>query len=439
MSSMSDVRTTTADGLAEAIAAAGDELVELTLALSALPDRSGYERPVAEAVEAWLRAAGIEAALQPISATSANVIGRVGPADDRVPILILSSHLDTEGAIPGGDEDEVRRLRGAWRDGDLLIGKGLVNDRTQVAAMLVALRALARHEPGPRRAVVFVGTAQECGAPLDPAVPHRRDEGPHMAEGFGARWAIERGTVARFALIGEPTGFAISGAQAGYLRVRITVPGFIPYTPFIERGDGPLDTPNSLERAAEVVARLTRWCRTYERRERLDFWGGTVAPKAQVQDIRRTAPLFTEADDPCDVFVDIRTAPDRDDGPLVDELDELFADLPFRCTVEPYDRERGHVATGAEPLVAAVEGAHRRIFGTPSARPREPQVSMWHDTNAFNEVGIPAVSYGIAPQPETFTRERFRSARVDDLVRLAQVYGLAALELAGDPARDVRD
>ncbi len=260
-----------------------------------------------------------------------------------------------------------------------------------------------------------------------------------MAEGHGARWAIERGARARFALIGEPTGFAISGAQAGYLRVRITIPGFIPYTPFLERGDGALDTPNPLERSAEVVSRLVRWARAYELRERLDFWGGTVAPKAQVQDIRRTAPLFTEAEDSCDVFVDIRTAPGRDDDGLLPELARLLEDLPFRCAIEPYDRERGYVAQGAEVLVAAVEQAHRRIFGQPSPRPREPQVSMWHDTNSFNAAGIPAVSYGIAPQAETFTRERFRSARVEDVVRLAQVYALAALDLGSDAGERGRD
>ena len=56
---------------------------------------------------------------------------------------------------------------------------------------------------------------------------------------------------------------------------------------------------------------------------------------------------------------------------------------------------------------------------------------MWHDTNAFNAAGIPAVSYGIAPRPEAYTRERIRSATVDDLVRLAQVYAMAAIQLCG--------
>jgi acetylornithine deacetylase/succinyl-diaminopimelate desuccinylase-like protein len=429
-------KSSRARGIVDAIHAEREEVAELTLKLSALPDLSGYERPVAEAVLDWLRANDIDGSLQVISATSANVLATIGPAGDPVPALILSSHLDTEGALPQGSEVERRRLRGAWRDGDLLIGKGLVNDKTQLAAMLVALRALARCDPSLSRAVQFLGTAQECGAPVDPDLPARRDEGPHMGEGFGARWAIDRGVLGAFALIGEPTGFAICGAQAGYLRVRIVVPGFIPYTPFVERGDEAGATSNPFERAGLVIGRLVAWARAYEQRERVDFWGGTIAPKAQIQDVRRTTPLFTEQSDDCDVFVDIRTAPGSDDGALLRELAGLLADLPFACSLVPYDRKRGYVATGAEPVVEALERAHREVFGTPSPRPREPQVSMWHDTNAFNEVGIPAVSYGIAPQPETFTRERFRSARVDDVVRLAQVYALAALDLCGRSPND---
>jgi acetylornithine deacetylase/succinyl-diaminopimelate desuccinylase-like protein len=242
---------------------------------------------------------------------------------------------------------------------------------------------------------------------------------------------VERGLRGRLALVGEPTGFAICGAQAGYLRVRIAVPGFVPYTPFIERGDGPLNTPNSFERAGHVVVRLIEWSTAYERRERFPFPGGTVAPKAQVQEIRRTAPLFTQAGDECDVYLDIRTAPGRDEGELLGELASALDGLGFVCELTPYDRATGYVAVGADALTAALERAHRVVLGEPPRTPRDPQVSMWHDTNAFNEAGIPAVSYGIQPQPEPWTRERFRSARIDDLVRLAQVYALTALDVCG--------
>ena len=433
---MEDTATTaddTATRLLEAIAATRDELVDLTLSLSDLPDLSGFERPVAEAVADWFARAGIEAELEELSQTSANVHARLGVKAESAtePALILSSHLDTEGELPAGDATEQRHLRGAWREGDLLVGKGLVNDRTQLASMMIAMREIARLGLPLAGDLAFLGAAQECGAPVDPAAPRGRDDGPHMREGTGARWALERGLRGRAALIGEPTGFAISGAQAGYLRVRVSVPGYVPYTPFIERGPGPLDTPNPFERAGPVLVRLLEWARAYEARERFPFWGGTVAPKAQVQEIRRVDPLFTHQGDTCDIYVDIRTAPGRADEAVLADLAASLDGLGFPCELTPYDRATGYVATGAEALTAAVRSAHERVHGEPPMRPWEPQVSMWHDSNAFNEHGIPAISYGIRPQAEPWTRERFRSARIDDLVRLAQVYALAAWEMCG--------
>jgi succinyl-diaminopimelate desuccinylase len=410
-----------------------EELAALTLELSRLPDRSGFERSVAEAVAGWFGRAGIDATVDPISATSANVAASVGGSGEEIPALILSSHLDTEGADPVGAPELRERLRGAWRDGDVLIGKGVVNNKTQLAAMMVAMRAVAQSGPELRHRLSFLGTAQECGAPFDPSLVPRRDEAPHMGEGFGARVAVERGLAGGSALVGEPTGFGICGAQAGYVMVRVTVPGVVPYTPFVARG-GPLANP--FERSAQVVTRLTEWASRYAERERFEFWGGTVAPKAQIQDIRRSAPLFTQLDDACDVFLDIRTAPGRDDASLLAELRDVLRDLPFESEITPIDRATGHVATGAEGLVAAVEAAHRAIFGRPPAPPPEAHVSMWHDSNAFNAGGIPAISYGIAPRPEPYTRERIRSATVADLARLAQVYALTALTLCTHDARD---
>ena len=421
--------------LLEAVGATRDELVDLTLRLSELPDLSGFERPVAEAVADWFGGSGIPSRLEELSPTSANVHARLDGAEGD-PALILSSHLDTEGELPLGDETERRNLRGAWRDGDLLVGKGLVNDRTQLAAMMVAMREVGRLRIPLRGDLAFFGAAQECGAPIDPAVPRGRDDGPHMHEGAGARWALDRGLRGSAALVGEPTGFAISGAQAGYLRVRVSVPGYVPYTPFIERGPGPLDTPNPFERAGPVLVRLVEWARAYEARERFPFRGGTVVPKAQVQEIRRVEPLFTQHGDTCDIYLDIRTAPGRADEAILGELASALDGLGFTCRLTPYDRATGYVATGADGLTGAVGRAHLLVFGEPPPVPREPQVSMWHDTNAFNERGIPAISYGILPQPEAYTRERFRAARIDDLVRLAQVYALTALEICevGGPA-----
>jgi len=94
----------------------GQALVDLCLALGNLPDYSGEERQVGEAVVAWLHDAGIEAWLQFMSAESVNAIGLVRGSGDRAGggrSLILNAHIDTQGARPAGGEDAERRLRGA--------------------------------------------------------------------------------------------------------------------------------------------------------------------------------------------------------------------------------------------------------------------------------------------------------------------------------------
>ena len=56
---------------------------------------------------------------------------------------------------------------------------------------------------------------------------------------------------------------------------------------------------------ATVIQRLERWCTEYQERARLTFWGGTSVGTAQIQDIRRSGPLFTELNDWCSIFVDV--------------------------------------------------------------------------------------------------------------------------------------
>jgi acetylornithine deacetylase/succinyl-diaminopimelate desuccinylase-like protein len=423
---------------------ARDELVELALDLSNLPDLAGHERPVAEAVRAWFGAGGIQCDVQPLSPTSANVVARVPPGtsdqgNEPSAAFMLSAHLDTEGGPPAAEADR-RRLRGAWREGDLLIGKGLVNNKAQLAAQMVALRAVsqvATAQPAAPLAadLLFLGTAMETGGPIELGgqADDRASLGPHVAEGSGAWAALAQGLRAGAALVGEPTGFAICRAQAGYVRIRIQVPGFIPYTPFISRGERPEDNPNSIERAGRAITALEGWAVRYAARERTSYGDTIVAPRAQLQAIRSPRHLFTEDSDPCELFLDVRTLPGRDDTAIVDEVRTLLEPLGLGCDVAVYDRRQGYVATGAERLEDALTAAHTRIFGSPPNPPVPEQTSMWQDTNAFNAVGIPAISYGVAVQREPHTREKVRAALVDDVVRLAQVYALTALAMCAAP------
>jgi acetylornithine deacetylase/succinyl-diaminopimelate desuccinylase-like protein len=275
----------------------------------------------------------------------------------------------------------------------------------------------------------------ETGGPIDLGDAREPDPpvGPHVAEGSGAWAALAQGLRAGSALVGEPTGFGICRAQAGYARVMVRVPGFIPYTPFITRGDRPRDNPNSIERAGRIIGALEGWASRYAARERTSYGDTVVAPRAQVHAIRSPRYLFTEDGDPCDLFVDIRTLPGRHDAAIVAELEALVEPFELGCEISVYDRRTGYVAERADGLVEALTEAHAAVFGGPPRPPAPEQTSMWHDTNAFNAVGIPAISYGIAVQREPHTREKVRAVLADDLVRLAKVYALTALAVCSRP------
>jgi acetylornithine deacetylase/succinyl-diaminopimelate desuccinylase-like protein len=401
-----------------------DEIVRLTLMLSNLPDRSRHERSVAEAVAGWLDQHGVETELQELAAESANVIGRIAGSVADAPSLLVTAHLDTEGAIGNWNAQDARELRGAWQDGDLLIGKGVVNCKAQMAALMVASVAV-RDVCGPLAGeLTVVGMAQETGY-VEGDIP-----GPHVLENQGARELLAGGLRADLALVGEPNDFAIAGAQGGYARVRVDVPGLIPYTPFVVRS-GPKVLENPFERAGTVIQWLERWCADYQERARSTFWGGTFVGTAQIQDIRGSGPLFSERIDWCRISVDVRTAPETDPESIADSVRSALVDLPYQCVVSLYDTEIGHVAAGAEPLVRALQEAHREVFGADPEWPTPSKVSMSQDMNVFNAAGIPSVAYGIKPVPEPFTRERFRAARVEDVVAMTAVYALAIERLCG--------
>lgn len=412
-----------------------NELTDLCLRLSNLHDVAGEERPVGEAVRDWFLEAGIHAYMQELERDSVNVVARLAARGDGRS-LILSSHMDTEGAVPSADAQTNAELRGAMRQGELLIGKGLANNKAQLAAQMMAARVIHRLRLPLRGALIIGAVAQETGARVPELEKLHRDDahmmvGPHVGEGGGARQLVTRGVSASFALVGEATDFCIATAHAGYVRFRISVPGFLPYTPFIVRGNGPADNPNPVEKAATVVVALEKWARDYEESELVRFDGGVIAPKAQVHEIRSGGPLYTARTDYCHIFLDVRLAPARDPDEIGFQVTNVVRSLGIEAEVTPYDYARGYFATGAEPLIRALEEAHAAVLATPIGTPPPAYLSMWRDSNAFNEAGIPSVAYGPPSQKESMTREGYRGMKIDDIVAGAKVYALAAASICG--------
>src|SRR5438034_763227 len=93
--------------------------------------------------------------------------------------------------------------------------------------------------------------------------------------------------------------------------------------------------------------------------------------------------------------------------------------------VELYVYRPGFEAKGAERLIDTIKRCHAATFPTPPAIVADAVTSMWRDTNAFNEVGIPAISYAPRAQSHAATK----SFKLKDLTDAALVYARIAMDL----------
>ena len=56
----------------------------------------------------------------------------------------------------------------------------------------------------------------------------------------------------------------------------------------------------------------------------------------------------------------------------------------------------GRDNSGFDTLQKATKEAHTSVIGEPPEPAASQFVSMWRDLNPYNEIGIPAISYGFA-------------------------------------------
>jgi acetylornithine deacetylase/succinyl-diaminopimelate desuccinylase-like protein len=417
------------------------DLVDLCLDLGNRRDYPGHEREVGEAVARWLGEAGFSVRTQSLSDHSVNVIGTLRGTGDRAGggrSLILNAHMDTQGAAPEGDEETERKIRGAWTEDGLLFGRGLANDKAQLAAEMIAARAIAAMKNSLKEDLLVTAVAQETSASTDDPVALRNWSGvgpaiSQVREGHGARWLVEHGVVADYALVAEVSDFTVTVAQAGYLRLRISVPGNVPYTPGLERGNGVAGNPNPFERAAHVMVALEEWARCYESENQQKFWGGKFVPKAQIYEVAGSGPAWTEMQDLCHIFLDIRLTPDAVPAEIIHSVRRQIDPLSLDCEIVPYDFRRGYVAEDCEPLLDALKASHKTVLGDDLELASPRMISMWRDANAFNEAGISAIGYGPPTQDAIGAglAGATRPIAIDDLLATAKVIALTALEICG--------
>lgn len=408
-----------------------EDLAELALALGNTYGPVGNEEPTARRVKEWYDDNGMEADFVPIIDGRACVVGRVrGNGGGRS--LIFNAHLDTEASGP--DYDNLMNapdpnLVGARREGEHLIGHTVQNDRGCMAVQMIAGRAIRQSGARLGGDILLKSAAGETGAaPVDEFRGMR-----YESKGFGTRFLVQHGYVADYAVIAETTDFAPSWYQCGAIYFKVTLRGRNMYTPRLQRGQSLADHPNAVVKAAAVVAAIEEWAISYEAEMTRETPCGTMAPKAQVGAIRGGIPWRPNRSSTyAALYVDVRTVPDEDPRRIHRALTEVVRAVDPAAEVDIIMSKAGQAATdeAIKPLVDALAEAHELVRGEPMPNRAETAVvSMWRDTNVYNSVGIPALTFG--PSRGKAAVQGTGYMDLPDMIEGAKIYALAALRMCG--------
>ncbi|HXH83141.1 MAG TPA: M20/M25/M40 family metallo-hydrolase [Candidatus Tectomicrobia bacterium] len=411
-----------------------EELVKVTLDLGNIDSPTGSEGPVAEYVHDWLLRQGFEARKIALLPDRPNVLGTL-PGTGGGRSLVFNSHMDT--TIHKDEYWTTRRaadpvFHSAWREGDVLVGNGVCNDKGPMATWLLAAKAIKDSGVRLKGDVLLMSVVGEIGVePVDEFQPPQ-----YLAKEPGTRFAITHGGVADFALVAEGTDFGIVGVEAGKAFFKITVFGNdLPiYTPYITRPTPVEKNPSAIVRMAPLVQRIEEWAYEYEQAHRYECPGGVVVPRVNIGAIRGGVPYkITKTVQQCAIYVDVRITPIQDPLDVREELRGLLVGLGLEGEVELYTYRPAFEADPrkVEPLVGAITRAHRAILGTTPRPAAPPFSSMWRDINPFNEMRIPAVTYG----PGISVGGGNFGMKIADLVTGTKLYALTALELCDQERR----
>jgi acetylornithine deacetylase len=391
-----------------------DRLAELALRLVSTPSFTGSEQAAAELMRGVLERAGLQTQWQQVEEGRANVLGTWAGAGGG-PSLMFNGHLDTSysGREPWLQGIPGFQPEGFERDGRIY-GLGISNMKGALACYVEAVRALQVAGARLKGDVLIAAVAGE----IEKAQAAGEDGAEFRGYAAGSRYLVTHGGVADMCILGEPTENKLVLAHFGSLWLRLSTHGPFVHTAFSE---GRRDE-NSILRMRPVLERVLEWLPSWE--EQMSY--GETRGVANVGSIEggfgwraSRTPHRT------DLYLDLRVPPD------VEMAEARRKALEFARSLDGVDAEVYVTAPGAEideghPLVGAVTKAHEEVFGSPPER----DVTRWFsDASVLTRYGIPAVNYGTSNGlPDA---ELGENLEIDGLVKTAEVYARAALEVCG--------
>lgn len=255
----------------------GKKSIALLKEILAIPSVNGADNEggVAEFIANYLKEKHIDAFVQQIDETHANIIAKLeGKSSETV---VWNGHLDT---VPYGNTEEWNTDPSIpVEKNGRIYARGASDMKSGLAAMVYLLGEIGESGEKPEQTILFLGTCDE------------------EKSGLGAEKILEEIDLSSgsLLLIGEPTGCKLGVAQKGCIWAQLNISGKTSHGAYPEEGY------NAVEYGMKIVCRIKKWVTEYEHR----LLGTATAQVTMIQG--GIAPNMTP--DFAEILLDIRIVP----------------------------------------------------------------------------------------------------------------------------------
>jgi len=319
-------------------------------------------------------------------------------------MLVTNAMNQPAATMPNPYEGEVRAGAPYGLPGEVVLGKGLSEQKAPLAAILVALEAMFASFLNLRGQLVFLCCVSgETG---------RHDAIRSIIEATGVR--------AEMAVL-NGTGNRISLGNRGRVDVTVTVHGSPCHSSRPEKGC------NAITGALETIRRLTDELQMPSAHQHLG------APTLTINRIRSFPDTTHTVQDRCDISIDRRLLPGEDPDSAIADMAAIVKTPegsrdPASGKVWRLDLAQGPmmypslVNKDSEVVRALIQASSAALGAAPET---------YYATNAFdqgflNHIGIQACTYG--PGEEKFAHTDLDMASVDRTLDAAKVYAALMLQ-----------
>ncbi|QPK79922.1 succinyl-diaminopimelate desuccinylase [Corynebacterium lizhenjunii] len=342
--------------------------IDLTAALVDIASPSHSEAPIADAIEAALRALPDLEVVRFANTVCARTNRGLGSR------VVLAGHVDT---VPLADNVP----HSFSTDGQTMYGCGTVDMKSGLAVYLHTFAHLYRAPSLAHDLTLIAYEGEEVSTEYN-GLGHLQRDHPHWLEGD-------------LALLGEPSGAIIEAGCQGTIRLRVTARGVRAHSARAWLGS------NAAHRLAPVMLAVAE----YQPRE-VTIDGCTYREGLNIVHLEAGVATNTLPDEAW-MFVNFRFAPDRSLEQALEHVRGVIGEHPD-IEIE-VDDAAGAALPGlgqpsAQALISAVGGRVRAKYG-------------WTDVARFSEMGTPAVNFG--PGDPGFAHKK------DEQVPVAQITEVA--------------